>query len=279
MIKKHVILDRPILGYFVLFALTMAFSLVGSSCIDTPLSKIIPGYAVKVAGVETNATSASGIGTAVAVIVFALIFTFWFRPDFKGVLGFKGFLQGLIAMIPFLITVYIGAAIDLYKFGAGNLLLAVLWSLAPGFSEEVAFRGLGIANYMRVIKSEKQIKTIFWISTLLFAFVHITNIVSGGNIVAVIFQVIYCLGVGAIFGAVYLRTANLWVTMIAHFTLDFSGYINNYYSSSGGLSVALIPSDYVNLVAAAIGIVTAMILISPKHYPEIMKVWEEKWSK
>lgn len=31
--------------------------------------------------------------------------------------------------------------------------------------------------------------------------------------------------------------------------------------------------------AAAIGIVTAMILLSPRNYPQIMKLWKEKWSR
>jgi membrane protease YdiL (CAAX protease family) len=132
---------------------------------------------------------------------------------------------------------------------------------------------------MRTIKSEKQIKHIFWLSTLLFAGIHITNIFSGGNPTAGIFQVAYCVGVGAILGAVYLRTANLWVVMIAHFTLDFAGLINGYYSLTGGLSTQLLASDWVNLAVTVIGIVTALILLSPRHYPEIMELWKEKWSQ
>ena len=67
--------------------------------------------------------------------------------------------------------------------------------------------------------------------------------------------------------------------MIAHFTLDFAGLINSYYTSTGGLSTQLIASDYVNLVVSAIGIVTALILLSPKNYPQIMELWKEKWSR
>ena len=268
MTRKHTVLDHPIIGYFVLFIFVMVLSSVFSYVIDIPIAKVVPGN-----------TSASGIGAAIGVIIATIIFTIWFRPDFKGVLGAKGFLWGIVVMLPFLLADYIGAAVDLYKFGFGNVLVAFLGALAPGFTEEVAFRGLGVANYMRTIKSEKQIPLIFWLSTLLFGLVHITNIFAGGNPVAVIFQVIYCIGVGAIFGAVYLRTANLWVIMIAHFTLDFAGLVNNHYASTGGLSTELLISDWINLVAAAIGIVTAMVLISPKNYPEIMKLWREKWSR
>lgn len=278
MTKKHTILDHPIIGYFILLIFVMAFSSIGASLIDGPLSKVIPGYAKEVSGLGSTVTSASGIGAAIGVILATVIFTLWFRPDFKGVLGWKGFLWGVVVMLPFLIVDYVGAAIDLHTFGFGNVLVAFLSALSPGFTEEVAFRGLGVANYMRTIKSEKQIKVIFWLSTLLFAGVHITNIFSAGNPVAGILQVAYCIGVGAIFGAVYLRTANLWVVMIAHFTLDFAGLINSYYSSTGGLSTQVIASDWVNLVASAIGIVTALILLSPKHYPQIMELWKEKWS-
>jgi membrane protease YdiL (CAAX protease family) len=257
----------------------MFFSSIGASLIDKPLSNVIPGYAREMSGLGTTVTSVSGIGAAIGVLISVIIFTLWFRPDFKGILGVRGFLWGIVVMLPFLIADYVGAVIDLHTFGFGNVLVAFLSALSPGFTEEVAFRGLGIANYMRTIKSEKQIKHIFWLSTILFAAVHITNIFSGGSPVAGIFQVVYCVGVGAILGAVYLRTANLWVVMIAHFTLDFAGLINSYYTSTGGLSTQLIASDYVNLVVSAIGIVTALILLSPKNYPQIMELWKEKWSR
>lgn len=279
MTRKHAIFDRPIIGYFVLIIFVMFFSSIGASLIDKPLSNVIPGYAREMSGLGTTVTSVSGIGAAIGVLISVIIFTLWFRPDFKGILGVRGFLWGIVVMLPFLIADYVGAVIDLLTFGFGNVLVAFLSALSPGFTEEVAFRGLGIANYMRTIKSEKQIKQIFWLSTLLFAGIHITNIFSAGNPVTGIFQVLYCVGVGAIFGAVYLRTANLWVVMIAHFTLDFAGLVNAYYSSTGGLSTQLVASDWVNLVASAIGIVTALILLSPKHYPQIMELWKEKWSR
>ena len=278
MTRKHTILDHSIIGYFVLIIFVMFFSSIGASLIDKPLSNVIPGYAREMSGLGTTVTSVSGIGAAIGVLISVIIFTIWFRPDFKGILGVRGFWWGIVVMLPFLIADYVGAAIDLHTFGFGNVLVAFLSALSPGFTEEVAFRGLGIANYMRTIKSEKQIKQIFWLSTLLFAGIHITNIFSAGNPVAGIFQVVYCVGVGAIFGAVYLRTANLWVVMIAHFTLDFAGLVNAYYSSTGGLSTQLVASDWVNLVASAIGIVTALILLSPKNYPKIMDLWKEKWS-
>ena len=279
MARKHTILDHPIIGYFILLIFVLVFSSIGADLIDKPLSSVIPGYAKEMSGLGSTVTSANGVGAAIFVILAVIIFTLWFRPDFKGVLGMKGFLWGIVVMLPFLIADYIGAAIDLHTFGFGNVLVAFLSALSPGFTEEAAFRGLGVANYMRTIKSEKQIKHIFWLSTLLFAGIHITNIFSGANLVAGIFQLIYCVGVGAILGAVYLRTANLWVVMIAHFTLDFAGLINGYYSSSGGLSTQLVASDWVNLLASAIGIVTSLILLSPKHYPEIMELWKEKWSQ
>ncbi|WP_026671118.1 CPBP family intramembrane glutamic endopeptidase [Butyrivibrio sp. AE3006] len=278
MTRKHTILDHSIIGYFVLIIFVMFFSSIGASLIDKPLSNVIPGYAKEMSGFGSTVISASGIGAAICVMLAVIIFTLWFRPDFKGVLGGKGFLWGIVVMLPFLIVDYVGAAIDLYTFGFGNVLVAFLSALSPSFTEEAAFRGLGIANYMRTIKSEKQIRIIFWLSTLLFAGVHISNIFSAGNPVAGIFQLVYCVGVGAILGAVYLRTANLWVVTIAHFTLDFAGLINGYYSSTGGLSTQLVASDWVNLVASAIGIVTSLILLSPKHYPQIMKLWKEKWS-
>ena len=117
MARKHTILDHPIIGYFVLFIFVMLFSSIGTSLIDNPLSNVIPGYAKEMSGFGTSVTSASGIEAAIGVILSVIIFTLWFRPDFKGVLGWRGFLWGIVVMLPSLIADYVGAAIDLYTFG------------------------------------------------------------------------------------------------------------------------------------------------------------------
>ena len=51
------------------------------------------------------------------------------------------------------------------------------------------------------------------------------------------------------------------------------------YTPVALLSTQLVASDWVNLVASAIGIVTSLILLSPKNYPQIMELWKEKWSQ
>ena len=58
MTKKHSVLDHPIIGYFVLLIFVMAFSSIGASLIDEPLSKVIPGYAREMSGFGITATYA-----------------------------------------------------------------------------------------------------------------------------------------------------------------------------------------------------------------------------
>ena len=67
MIKKHPVLDHPIIGYFILLIFVMFFSSVGSSLIDKPLTKVISGYGKEVSVLGFNVTYASsGVFSAVS---------------------------------------------------------------------------------------------------------------------------------------------------------------------------------------------------------------------
>ena len=44
---------------------------------------------------------------------------------------------------------YTGSIVSWITLGTGGVFIALLRATAPGFGEEIMFRGLGIANYMR----------------------------------------------------------------------------------------------------------------------------------
>ena len=141
------------------------------------------------------------------------------------------------------------------------------------------FRGLGIANYMRKIKSKDQIKVIFWLSSAVFGLIHLFNIMAGGDPKSVIIQAVYAIGVGMIFGAVYLRTGNLWPTVLAHWSVDFMEMIRVDLFDSGGIMTGMGIGDWITVGAGVFAAFWAIRLMNPKYYDEIMEIWAKKWNR
>lgn len=268
-VRQHKLLDHPILGYFLLALFAMLVISLGSY-LDSILIGLFPAL--------SNGNLESGIGSAVGAIAALAIFTLWFRPDFSGCLSTKGFLTGLLMLLPLLVVHYTGSIVSWHQVGTGNIFLAFVAALAPGFGEEVVFRGLGVANYMRTIRSERQIPVIFWLSSIVFGLIHLSNILAGGDTVAVLIQAPYAIGVGMALGAVYLRTGNLWPCMIGHFSLDFTEMIRADLAESGGVMTGIAAGDWLTMVAAAIGAIWGLYLIRPKYRQQIMDTWKKKWS-
>ncbi|MBP5262273.1 MAG: CPBP family intramembrane metalloprotease [Clostridiales bacterium] len=276
--RKHVVLDHPILGFFILDIFASLMQSFGN-VLDAIIVYVLPGYGTKVtfAGIET--TSASGVGTAVGAVGAAIIFWLWFRPDFDGCFKKKGLLKGLLMMAAFLVVHWSGSVVSWLSLGTGSVLIAFLRAFAPGFGEEIAYRALGVANYMRTIKSEKGITVIFWLSSAVFGLVHAANILAGANVFSTVIQVVYATGVGMLFCAVYLRTGNIWPCVIAHLSVDFMEFVRADLSGSGGVMAGLGIGDWITVAAGAGAAVMALIFMRKQYYPEIMDIWAKKWSK
>ena len=276
--RKHSVLNHPILGYFILMIFALVVTQLGSP-LDALLAKAIPGIGVTTEVGDIQLVSAAGPGAAFASLVALLLFKLWFRPDYKGCLSGDYIVQGILIMLPALVVHYVGSVVSWITFGTGSVLVALLRALAPGFSEEVAFRGLGVANYMRTIKDENKIPVIFWLSSIVFGLSHLANLSAGGDLFSVLVQSVYAIGIGMLFGAVYLRTGNLLITILAHTSLDFLEFIRADLSSSGGIMMGMGLGDWITIAAAAIAAVISLRAIAKRHYPEIMKVWNAKWNR
>lgn len=277
--KPHKVLDHSILGYFVLFVFAEVLSNLGSNIIDEAVAPYIPGYSTEITVFGMTMTIASGFGSAIGALVAILIFVFWFKPDYKEAFTRKAFKKGLIMLLPFLFIHYVGSVVSWYAFGINSVLLAFLKAFAPGFSEETAFRILGISNYMRTIKSEDSIKKIFWLSSVFFGLSHMANMLGGADPFASVFQALYCIGVGMILGAVYLRTGNAWIVILGHMSLDFFELCRGDTGARGGLMLGVGVGDWITMVAAIAGAVIALRFLDKKYYPEIMQLWNRKWNR
>ncbi|MBR6159960.1 MAG: CPBP family intramembrane metalloprotease [Lachnospiraceae bacterium] len=277
--REHKILNHPILGYFLLIFFVMIIAQVVSYIIDNMiLAGIISGYAVTqtIAGAER--TQATGIGFAIGTVLAIGLFYLWFRPAFDGMLKKKDLLNGLVLLAPFLIIHWIGSILSWVQFGTASVLLAFLRSSAPGFGEEAAFRGLGVANYMRRNPTEKGIIRILWLSSVIFGLVHVTNAIAGAPLSLSIGQAAYATGVGMVLGAVYLRTGNLWPSILGHMSLDFLELIRSDIGGAGGVISGTGVGDWITIIAGAAGIFWGLYLVRPAKRPEIVELWKNKWN-
>ena len=100
-----------------------------------------------------------------------------------------------------------------------------IFMIRPGLWEEVAFRGVVIPL---LSKKYKQIFSIL-ISGIIFGLAHAFNIIgvllSGGDHISTLFQVIYTTFIGFSMGYMYLKTKSLLPSIIYHYLIDTVGMI------------------------------------------------------
>ena len=100
-----------------------------------------------------------------------------------------------------------------------------IFMIRPGIWEEVAFRGVVIPL---LSKKYKHIFSIL-ISGVIFGLAHAFNIVgvllSGGNHLLTLFQVIYTTLIGFSMGYMYLKTKSLLPSIIYHYLIDTVGMV------------------------------------------------------
>jgi len=121
----------------------------------------------------------------------------------------------------------------LYQFFSGGgelargtvvLFMLVLTAL-NGFAEEVFYRGLMLRALV-----EKGVWRALLITSLIFAFTHSMNVLTGWSPERVLWQLCYSFAIGFGWAAFALRTGTIWPLILIHF-------LNNFFSLSGSGSV------------------------------------------
>lgn len=202
------------------------------------------GLASQMAGFDTELSMA--IGRILAGIVLLIIF----RSCLKDGKQFSGFL----IMLPALLFALWNVANHFLTKGDFNPLTAeiLILGLAPAIFEEVVFRGIFIHNLKASGKSDME---ALLIPALIFGLIHLTNAVNG-NIAQALVQTGYAVVVGLVFGAIYIRTGDLFSVMIAHAAMDITNHV------FGSASTTPTPVIIAFLVLLAVEAVYAFMLVT-----------------
>ncbi len=214
------------------------------SCI---IIMIVAFLAVVPFSIFGNYTANAALGTVIGRLIVGVILIVIFHKYFHLGRSFSGIIFILPALLfPLWNIVYHVAGGAAQLKGGYELTAALLAGLAPAVFEEVIFRGIMIG---KLKKSGKSKMATLIISAVIFAAVHLTNIV-GMKPADVLVQVAYSLVVGLIFGAVYIRSGDIISVIIAHALTDISSQV--FAASPSQTSIPMLAVFIVVLVITGV---------------------------
>ena len=274
--KKHRFLKHPILAAFLL----PVIGLLGGGIIGQIVVLSLNGFDTKAAQNTLLSNDLPEIFLALLVILIMkhsydnqFKFGFW-KKNLKPSMVFAswGFLVLLLNIIP---NLFLGTPLE----SSYGLLLAVTGGIAPGLYVEVTCRGVVLSNMMYQWRNAKNpIMMSLLASSIAFGLIHLVNLFS--TVGPTLIQVGYATGLGIFFGAVYLRTRNLWGPVVVHALIDISAKIFVTEDPVAGIASLAVPPEQM-LVGIAVFIVFTSIglyLVRPAKHEEIKALWrEDSW--
>lgn len=124
-------------------------------------------------------------------------------------------------------------------------------TLTSGFFEEVIFRGVLIALFLRRYRERRAV--IF--SALLFAGIHLLNALNPEIPTAwALAQVVWALGLGILYGHMFITTDSLWSQILLHYMLN--GFVGVWFRGLDTMdqTSALYGIPFFGLIPAALSI-------------------------
>jgi uncharacterized protein len=107
-----------------------------------------------------------------------------------------------------------------------RVILYLIECLSVGFFEEIVFRGILLVILFQQLSNAKHgmILSVI-ISSLVFGMLHVVNLFSGASITSTLLQIGYSFLMGMLWAVMYLKTGNLWMTMLLHASYNFFGQV------------------------------------------------------
>lgn len=264
-IRSHKILNHPIAAMILLLLWGMTFYQTIGSIIQFALGETFTGF-----------------GAAIGAVIALFIHKAWFSPEFKGSVGKLEFRAKDV------MYVYLGFAamlilMDLANFfgnGVAFLMASLGTALMAGIGEEMALRVLPMSVMMRDWMDEKHIPFITYSTSILFGLIHFLNMLKGAALSVTLWQFISAVGIGVLFGAIYIRTGNIVLCMILHAIHDMLAFMVVGATDSNGVILQMSAYDAAtSIIVGVVGIALGTYLIRKSVRADIIEVWKERWNK
>ena len=161
------------------------------------------------------------------------------------------------------------------KLNIPNLISLIILAITIGMAEEFFFRGFIQGEIVDAYgKSRKQVIISVVVSGVIFGLVHITNALSGQDIITTLMQVLQASSLGILLGSIYFITKNIWSVVFLHAFYDFAimlSEVNSYkdcINSTDISTVMLIFTLVVSLIYVVIYLVGAYLNLQKRHVNE-----------
>ena len=139
-----------------------------------------------------------------------------------------------------------------------------------GWAEELVFRGVILNLFLdRFGRTKKGILQAVVISGILFGAVHLTNVFQGVTPGSAAVQAINASLLGVIFGAIYVRSGNIWLVILYHAAVDFAGLMGSGLFGVGTTAEQINQMSAINLIAVPILLAPCVVLLRPKKLSEL----------
>ncbi|RJX25524.1 MAG: CPBP family intramembrane metalloprotease [Acholeplasma sp.] len=165
-----------------------------------------------------------------------------FKFGYQHVLKFKMSRHSFYAMIPALLIAINNFPIISFLDGRAQLtepnyrvVLFLIECFSIGFLEELIFRGILLLFLFQAFSHIKyRVFITILISSLVFGLFHITNVFEGAPLSSTILQIGYSFLMGILWASIYMKTGNLWFSMVLHALYNFFGQVMFYLGTVDG---------------------------------------------
>jgi uncharacterized protein len=213
-------------------------------------------------------------------VVVLLLFWFAFRKDLRGFFNVRRFAAAFLLGWGVLVASTCGLISTIVEqTNYGNFGAALLMGMQPGIDEEILDRVIPICLVMRSRNRERLIVPVIVFTSAGFGLTHGFNILAGADPVTTLFQVIYASCIGFLFAVIYLKTGDMWITMLLHTVIDTVYFLGAEAQRGGGvLTQGTNVADAVFMLAcAALYFVNAFLLYRKTSKEEILNTWSGIW--
>lgn len=151
-----------------------------------------------------------------------------------------------------------------------SIIFFVVTMFLIGWTEEIVFRGVILNMFLDSFsKTKKGILGAVILNGVLFGALHMSNVFSGVKLESAIVQSITAGLLGVIFAAVYARTRNIWLVIIAHAAVDFAGLLASGIFGAGSEIDGINNMSWFNLISVPILLIPAIILLRKSKLAEM----------